>query len=186
MAAKAGSARAPASFPSRPRTPSPKTAAAATSQSLFTYGSFAAGKQFGLLTAANNAYFVGFNADVPSAKNITDNAWHHVAATYDGAQLSLYVDGVQVATKSIVLNTTGNDFAIGQSISQPGREPFAGSLADIRIYNRVLTAAELTAAASLAANGNPETLRNSVTGLQYWLPLIGGTSSENDRCAVSR
>jgi hypothetical protein len=162
-----------------------KTTAAPTSQSLFTYGSFAAGKEFGLLTSTNNAYFVGFNADLSSAKNITDNAWHHVAATYDGAQLSLYVDGVQVATKSIVLNTTGTDFAIGQSISQPGREPFAGSLSDIRIYNRVLTAAELTAAASLAANGNPETLRNSATGLVYWLPLIGGTASENDRCAAA-
>lgn len=163
-----------------------KTTAAPTSQSLFTYGSFAVGKQFGLLTSANNAYFVGFGPDVPSSKNITDNAWHHVAATYDGAQLGLYVDGVQVATKSIVLDTTGTDFAIGQSISQPGREPFAGSLSDVRIYNRVLTAAELTAAASLGANGNPETLRNSMTGLQFWLPLIGGTASENDRCAVSR
>ncbi len=163
-----------------------KTTAAPTSQSLFTYGSFAVGKQFGLLTSANNAFFVGFGADVPSSKNITDNVWHHVAATYDGAQLGLYVDGVQVATKSIVLDTTGTDFAIGQSISQPGREPFAGSLSDVRIYNRVLTAAELTAAASLGANGNPETLRNSMTGLQFWLPLIGGTASENDRCAVAR
>ena len=30
---------------------------------------------------------------------INDNQWHHIAATYDGANLSLYIDGVLDATQ---------------------------------------------------------------------------------------
>jgi hypothetical protein len=73
------------------------------------------------------------------------NAWSHLAATYDGSTLRLYVNGAQVASKSVTglisistdALTFGSDPFYGQYLS--------GAIDDIRIYNRPLTAVEIQA-----------------------------------------
>lgn len=71
------------------------------------------------------------------------NAWHHLAATYDGATMKLYIDGVlaasQAQTGSITTNT--NVLALG---NQTGfSEYFGGSADEIRIWNVARTQAEI-------------------------------------------
>ncbi|TMA28129.1 MAG: LamG domain-containing protein, partial [Deltaproteobacteria bacterium] len=71
------------------------------------------------------------------------NTWTHLAATYDGAMLRLFVDGSQVASlaqtgpiqTSTGPLTLGGDPLYGQY--------FAGTLDDVRVYNRALSAAEI-------------------------------------------
>jgi hypothetical protein len=73
------------------------------------------------------------------------NAWSHLAATYDGATVRLYVNGVQVAAtvaKDSIITTTGALRIGGNSI---WGEFFTGRIDEIRLYNRVLTAAEIQA-----------------------------------------
>lgn len=70
---------------------------------------------------------------------VNDNEWHHVAYTYDGTTIRLYVDGVEDATLDAVINTgvSGEtDVNIG---SQGGGSFFQGLIDDVRIYNEVLT-----------------------------------------------
>ena len=63
------------------------------------------------------------------------NAWSHLAATYDGATLRLYVNGTQVArppvTGTIAASTgaltIGGDALYGQY--------FAGRIDEVRVYN---------------------------------------------------
>jgi hypothetical protein len=72
------------------------------------------------------------------------NTWTHVAATYDGATLRLYINGTQVATRAIggsVAATTGA-LRIGGNLFWG--EYFAGLIDEVRVYARVLTAAEIT------------------------------------------
>ena len=73
------------------------------------------------------------------------NTWTHVAMTYDGTTLRLYVNGAQVATRAIsgsIVTSTGA-LRIGGNASWG--EYYAGLIDEIRIYSRVLTAAEITA-----------------------------------------
>jgi hypothetical protein len=73
------------------------------------------------------------------------NAWSHLASTYDGATLRLYVNGGEVASKS-----ASGSIGVTTDALTFGSDPFygqylSGRIDDIRIYNRSLTAAEIQA-----------------------------------------
>lgn len=71
------------------------------------------------------------------------NTWTHMATTYDGATLRLFVNGVQRASRA----TTGNMYTSTGPLKFGGNamwgEYFAGQLDEIRVYNRALTASEI-------------------------------------------
>ena len=71
------------------------------------------------------------------------DVWTHLAATYDGAVLRLYVNGAQVGTlnQSGAINVSDGPLHIGGN-SLWG-EWFNGMIDEVRIYSRVLTAAEV-------------------------------------------
>jgi hypothetical protein len=74
------------------------------------------------------------------------NAWTHLASTYDGANLRLYVNGVQVASKAVtgsIKASTGVLHIGGNSIWND--EWFAGLIDEVRLYNKALTVAEIQA-----------------------------------------
>jgi glucose/arabinose dehydrogenase/predicted phage tail protein len=70
------------------------------------------------------------------------NTWTHVALTYDGATLRLYVNGTQVATRAAggSIQTTTNPLWIG---SNTYGERFQGLIDEVRVYNRALTPTEI-------------------------------------------
>jgi glucose/arabinose dehydrogenase/PKD repeat protein len=71
------------------------------------------------------------------------NAWTHLAATYDGATLRLYVNGAQVSSKAqtgAVPASTGPLKIGGNAI---WGEWFAGLIDDVRVYDRALTTTEI-------------------------------------------
>jgi hypothetical protein len=72
------------------------------------------------------------------------NTWTHLAATFDGATVRLYVNGAQVASQAQTtpLASTNGTLQIGGD-SYPG-EFFAGRIDEVRIYNRALTAAQIS------------------------------------------
>lgn len=100
--------------------------------------------------------------DAQYTPTIVSNRWYTVVATYNGAQIRMYVDGVlksvlSPATTPIGANTLG--IIIGRSqFSNPDPYPyqFNGLLDDLRIYNRVLADSEI------AAYHNPPTPNNIV------------------------
>src|SRR3989344_5975619 len=66
------------------------------------------------------------------------NTWHHVAFTFDGANLKLYLDGVlnnSIAFTGTISSSADNT-TFGAKDTSLGY-PFNGSLDDVRIYNRV-------------------------------------------------
>jgi hypothetical protein len=68
--------------------------------------------------------------------------WSHVAGTFDGSRLRLYVNGSEVANvaQTTPLTTSNEILQIGADVYG---ENFHGALDEIRIYNRALGAAEL-------------------------------------------
>jgi hypothetical protein len=91
----------------------------------------------GTFTAGNQSTF--------GPVTLAVNTWTHLAATFDGATVRLYVNGVQVAsqTQTTPLKPTTGTLQIGAD-SYTG-ENFAGRIDDVRIYNQVLSPSEIKA-----------------------------------------
>jgi hypothetical protein len=82
----------------------------------------------------------------PGATNMFKaGMWHHIAGVYDGAQLKLYFDGVLAASSNVTGNLIGYDTVLRLGINGGLTEPMAGRMDDVRIYNRALSAEEVTA-----------------------------------------
>ena len=73
----------------------------------------------------------------------TAGQWYHVAGTFDGAELKIYVNGVLEATNAFVgeTGTSGLDLWIGAD-DLPSF--FPGAIDDIRLYDTALTEVEIS------------------------------------------
>ncbi len=99
--------------------------------------------------------FGGIYSETYGTSNLAVNVWTHLAATYDGATLRLFVNGTQVAstprTGAIKASagplTFGGDPLYGQY--------FAGRIDDVRIYNSALTQAQVQTDMATPIGGAP-------------------------------
>ncbi len=86
------------------------------------------------------------------------NTWTHLAATYDGAALRLFVNGSQVGSRALtgsLLTSTGVLRIGGNGI---WGEFFQGRIDEIRIYSRALSQAEIQADMTTPVGGStPDT-----------------------------
>ncbi len=76
------------------------------------------------------------------------NSFSHIAGTFDGAEIKLYLNGNLVSTSTTVpisINNSSKDLLIGSSgeTGSPTRFFFNGQVDDVRIYNHVLTELEI-------------------------------------------
>jgi hypothetical protein len=75
---------------------------------------------------------------------VGDNTWHHITATNDGSTSILYVDGVQsgLARTAAGIGTKQANISLGKWDFSENRF-LNGNIADFKIYNRALSAAEV-------------------------------------------
>lgn len=141
------------------------------------------GSQFSYLMAvqtdgtARFATFTGGTDIVDGTMNLDDGQWHHVAGTYDGSNIRIYMDGGEegstVATGSIASTTA--PFRLGAGSGGSGTEgPFDGEIGHGAIWDAALTDQEV---ASLAAGVSPLRIRRD--NLIFYAP-VNGQSSEPD------
>ncbi|HXH12490.1 MAG TPA: LamG-like jellyroll fold domain-containing protein [Alphaproteobacteria bacterium] len=73
------------------------------------------------------------------------NTWTHLATTYNGSVLRLYVNGVQVSSRSVSgsILTSTRPLRIGGNSVWP--EWFKGRIDEVRVYNRALSGGEIQA-----------------------------------------
>ncbi len=107
--------------------------------------------------------FIGGDVDVRAPAALALNTWTHLAATYDGTALRVYVNGTSVAQELITgpIATSTGPLRIGGNNVWP--EWFQGQIDEVRVYNRALTAAELQADMNRAVS-NPDTSAPSAPG----------------------
>lgn len=116
-------------------------------QLFFGYGAQSTTQEVGIGVADSGILFLegwGAGTGADSTAVVNDGAWHDFVITIaeDGKTFMFYVDGsfINTVTASVALNTVLTYGNIG--CIRDGSYIFDGSLADIRIYSRVLTAAE--------------------------------------------
>lgn len=73
------------------------------------------------------------------------NTWSHVAATYDGSQQRLYVNGTQVANVARTGTITASTLPLRIGGNTPYGNFFTGRIDEVRVYSRALSAAEIGA-----------------------------------------
>ncbi|HEY6229488.1 MAG TPA: LamG domain-containing protein, partial [Verrucomicrobiae bacterium] len=118
-------------------------------------------------------------AAVPAA-DLTANQWVHLAGTYDGTNWKLYRNGTLIATSAAAtgaLPVPNGDWAIG-STGEGWADIFNGSIDEPAIYNKALSAAQITAhyTASTTGGGSDVTLAQPThTDTTITLSWTGGT-----------
>jgi hypothetical protein len=109
--------------------------------------------QANIFTSSASLIYIGRTSP---AAGVAANTWTHVCFTYDGGTASsgvkIYINGAAVDNANSTAgsfggpNTASLPFRIGtRFVSNAAASPFNGSIDDIRVYNRVLSAAEVSA-----------------------------------------
>lgn len=100
--------------------------------------------------------YAGGAADLRGGPEVNDGEWHHIAATtQEGGLTAFYINGALVEdlstrapdTTASIVNDRSTDpvsLFIGANAGAAGRE-WEGGIDDVAIWNRVLTASEITA-----------------------------------------
>jgi hypothetical protein len=83
------------------------------------------------------------------------NTWSHLAGTYNGATLELYVNGIQVASNPVSGSVVTSPAPLRIGGNAVWGEYFIGSIDDVRIYNRGLSSVEIQTDMSRAIGAVP-------------------------------
>lgn len=87
------------------------------------------------------------NTVINGTINLIDGNWHHVFVVRNNADVTIYVDGNEdnsSSTFSGLNGTSSEPICIGRYCGESINYPLNGSISDVRIYNRALTADEIT------------------------------------------
>lgn len=101
-----------------------------------------------------NTFFISIGSDnayrTANNSSITLNVWNYIGGTITngGQDIKLYANGIEtsylggtLASNTVTYNTS--EFCVGRRVSS-NPEPFIGSIASTQIYNRILSASEIT------------------------------------------
>src|SRR5262249_21991041 len=116
--------------------------------------------------AVGGAIIGGSYAEAKASSVLATSTWTHLAVTYDGSNVRLYVNGnltsTTPATGSITTSTNplqiGSDSIYGQS--------FNGLIDEVRVYNAALTASQIQTdmATPVSGGGGGDTTPPSAPG----------------------
>jgi hypothetical protein len=99
----------------------------------------------------------GVQHTVDSDIRVPLGSWVHVAGTYNGTWLRVYINGVRRGSRAVSGRVDANDYplAVGannkpnRDVDDPIHNWMMGSMDDFRLYNRALTKAEIAALARM-------------------------------------
>jgi parallel beta-helix repeat protein len=129
--------------------------------------------------SANIGTGTGFVERISATAALTLNTWQHVAATYDGTNLRIYRDGVELtpATSTGTLAPIASAGPLQQltigNWSQDNTRGFVGRIDEVRIWNTALSGA------TIAANLNQQ-LCGGEAGLRAYYAFDQGVDGGNN------
>ncbi|HOD49067.1 MAG TPA: pyruvate formate lyase family protein [Candidatus Hydrogenedentes bacterium] len=91
-------------------------------------------------TGCFSAYLPGYApAEVKSGRFIADGQWHHLAMTFDGVRVALFVDGEQVASEAVQAKEApdAGEGALYFGAYPPHSIGCDGAIAEVRISNAI-------------------------------------------------
>lgn len=128
---------------------------AARSVSLAEWGLPQNGQAFGIANGNSPYTWTGKTGGAAPGVNsgvVVDSKWHHLCLTYGDGILAIYLDGVLKQTAAEVINTGLSALTMGVGVE--GSTYYPGSLDEVRVYNRALSASDVQ---QLKASEDPDT-----------------------------
>ncbi len=114
--------------------------------------------------------------------SIDDGAWHYVTGRYDGSNLSLWVDGNLESSRAapgLTMSNSNTSVVLGGLCGGISPNMFRGTLDDVRIYDRALTASEILAdMATPVSSGAPPPADSTPPSTPTGLSTSGVTTSQ--------
>ena len=102
------------------------------------------------------------HADGPRAGPV--NRWSHLAVTFDGRRLWLYVNGTHVSSRAVTGSILRTNDPLWIGGNHPYGEYFQGLIDEVRIYDRVLTPSEVRAEMSTPVASSETSLGAGLVG----------------------
>ncbi len=104
------------------------------------------------VTGLNAVVYDGSTVTLVHAPDLWDDAWHHVAVTYEAATrtLRIYRDGVQTGTAQASVSRSTRNTAplmMGRAPKPVETRYYLGALDDVAVFSRALPAAQVAALA---------------------------------------
>jgi hypothetical protein len=124
----------------------------------------------------------GVYSTLNPANIVVANVWQHVAATYDGAFMRIYVNGIEVANKpqTGAIDNVAAPIVIGRNVvSTTG---FPGKIDEISLYNRALSAEEIKSISNAGLAGKYKVQATVPADIAAWYP---GDGNLNDLQAAN-
>lgn len=150
-------------------------------------------------SASAGAFRSGFKATTPFTTLPRSAEWHHVAWTYSGGVLRVFVDGEREVERALkVTLPSPMKVHLGSSGEVDNRGPrkaFSGAIAKMKLHDAVLSQTELRASAGLTAPYAPEPGDGATTdslevNLRWQAGVAGAKDfalfASTDRAAVER
>lgn len=123
--------------------------------SIFAYGPAGAATRFGMYIQGTGrpVFWAGLADPVFGTGSFAADTWHHAVLTYDGANISIYMNGALQATKAFALNTTFGALTFFNGSTSLG-------LDDLKIYNYAVSQTEVTNLYNYNSLTNPLSVSN--------------------------
>ncbi|WP_338356567.1 GEVED domain-containing protein [Yeosuana marina] len=122
--------------------------------------------------------------NITSLYAIPDNQWHHIAATFDGTTVRLYVDGIEVnsAPAASPPTNTANSFIIGADTANYATTPlnynfFNGAIQEVRVWDVALSESQIREMMNQHIEDNTNVrgseTKINISGGLMWSNLLG-------------
>jgi uncharacterized repeat protein (TIGR02543 family) len=120
-----------------------KAPAQGTFGPIMEWGSFADNQKSALgVSATGTAYWWGNSNDLDSEIPINNEQWHHIAGTYDGTTLRLYVDG-NLANSAVTTLNTVSDGTFQIALAEGAGWYYHGQVDEVRVWNVARSAEDI-------------------------------------------
>jgi hypothetical protein len=127
---------------------------------------FATNEGYALFFSGNNLFFRVMGTGGPSPNGVTFvnvsglvnlGEWTHIAATYDGSNRKIYINGKLAKTGGggITINNTAGDLFVGNAVG--GGKSFNGTIDELMVFNKSLSAAEISLLSGTIVNSGTPT-----------------------------
>ena len=112
--------------------------------------------------------------------SLSANTWTHLAVTYDGTALHLYVNGVQVSTRGITGNILTSTTPLQIGSDSVWGQYFAGVIDEVRVYNVALNQSQIQSDMTIpvGAGGSTPIVSLSPTSLSFGSVATGSSSGQ--------
>ncbi|MFN8438184.1 MAG: LamG-like jellyroll fold domain-containing protein [Cytophagales bacterium] len=136
--------------------------ASTVSEHIFSYGIASASACFALQrTASGVLQFSNYNVAVPSTFSPVKDTWYFITVTYNQTDntAKLYVNGVSVLSTTLPINTSTDNFYIGNIVGV--QTSLFADIDELRIFRSMLTETQVLTMYQSYTTGKPEVFKPS-------------------------